>query len=138
VLSIFVVELLIQLYAQGPAYFRDSWNVFDIVVVGIALAPASQGFAATRALRVLRAFRLVFAVLRMRGVVEALLRAVPGIADRRAADPSVLCLRSDRDQALRRQLSGMIRHHRRSMFSLFQIMTLESWSMRIVRPVMAV
>ncbi len=138
VLTVFVAEILIRIYAHGPAFFRDPWGVFDFVVVGVALAPAGQGFAALRALRVLRAFRLVSAVPRMRRVVEALLRAVPGIG----AVGALLILVFYVFSVIATNLYGAdfpewFGTIGRSMFSLFQIMTLESWSMGIVRPVMA-
>ena len=109
------------------------------MVVGIALAPASEGFAALRALRVLRAFRLVSAVPRMRRVVEALLRAVPGIG----AVGALLILVFYVFAVIATKLYGedfpeWFGTIGSSMFSLFQIMTLESWSMGIVRPVMGI
>ena len=83
-LTIFTIEVLLRLLAHGTKFFRDPWSVFDFVVVGIALVPASEGFAVLRALRVLRVLRLISAVPRMRMVVEALLSAIPGISvDRR-------------------------------------------------------
>lgn len=138
VLTIFVVELAIRIYAHGPAFFRDPWGVFDFVVVGIALAPASESLSALRALRVLRAFRLVSAIPRLRRVVEALLRAVPGIG----AVGALLILVFYVFAVIATKLYGATFPDwfgtvGRSMFSLFQIMTLESWSMGIVRPVMA-
>ncbi len=138
VLAVFTVELAVRLYAHGPAFFRDPWGVFDFVIVSIALVPASEGFAALRTLRVLRAFRLVSAVPRMRRVVEALLRAVPGIG----AVGALLILVFYVFSVIATKLYGVdfpewFGTVGRSMFSLFQIMTLESWSMGIVRPVMA-
>ena len=138
VLAVFVIELVIRIYAHGWAFFRDPWGWFDLVVVGVALVPASHGFAALRALRVLRAFRLISAVPRMRRVVEALLRAVPGIG----AVGALLILVFYVFSVIATNLYGAdfpqwFGTIGRSMFSLFQIMTLESWSMGIVRPVMA-
>lgn len=137
VLTIFVLELAVRIYAHGPAFFRDPWGVFDFVVVGIALAPASESLSALRALRVLRAFRLVSAIPRLRRVVEALLRAVPGIG----AVGALLILVFYVFAVIATKLYGATFPDwfgtvGRSMFSLFQIMTLESWSMGIVRPVM--
>ena len=33
VLAIFVIELLLKLYAYGWRFFRNSWNIFDLFVV---------------------------------------------------------------------------------------------------------
>ncbi|MGH8882066.1 MAG: ion transporter, partial [Stackebrandtia sp.] len=76
----FVVELGMRLYAHGWKFFRDPWSVFDFLVVGISLIPATGPFSVLRALRVLRVLRLMSAVPAMRRVVGALLFAVPGLA----------------------------------------------------------
>ena len=75
ILAVFVLEIGLKLYAQGLGFFRRGWNVFDFLVVGIALVPASGPLAVLRALRVLRVLRLLSMVPRLRFVVEALLKA---------------------------------------------------------------
>lgn len=79
VVAVFVVELLLRLYAYGWAFFRDGWNVFDFVVVVAALVPANSASGALRLLRLLRVFRLLSAVRSMRMVVRALGASIPGI-----------------------------------------------------------
>lgn len=77
--TLFVVELLLKMYARGVAFFRDPWNWFDVVVVGIALIPTAEGFSVLRLLRILRLLRLITVVPHMRQVVAALFRSVPGL-----------------------------------------------------------
>jgi voltage-gated sodium channel len=137
VLAVFVVELGIKVYAQGLRFFRSAWNVFDFVVVGIALLPASGPLSVLRALRVLRVLRLISVVPRLRFVVEALLRAVPGIA----AIGALMLLLYYVFAVMATGLFGdrfpeWFGTIGASMYTLFQVMTLESWSMGIVRPVM--
>jgi voltage-gated sodium channel len=78
-LGIFVVELAAKLYVYRLRFFRDPWNCFDLLVVGVALVPAAGAFSVLRALRVLRMLRLISAVPSMRRVVSTLLAAVPGV-----------------------------------------------------------
>jgi voltage-gated sodium channel len=79
-LWIFTTELVFEFLAQGPAkYFRNGWNVFDVIVVGISYIATSPAISALRTLRVVRVFRLISAVPQMRRVVEALFSAMPGI-----------------------------------------------------------
>ena len=137
ILWIFVVELILRIYAHGLRFFRDPWGVFDFLIVAIALVPASEQFCVLRALRILRALRLISGVHRMRRVVEALLRAVPGIG----AVAALLLLVFYVFAVIATKLFGgefpqWFGTIGESMYSLFQIMTLESWSMGIVRPVM--
>ncbi len=79
-LAIFTVELFLEFLAQGPRrYFKDGWNWFDVVVVGVCYISAVPGISALRTLRVFRVLRLVSNIPQMRRVVEALLGAMPGI-----------------------------------------------------------
>ncbi len=138
VLAVFVVEIAIKLLAFHGRFFRDPWNVFDFVIVGIALIPASGPLAVLRALRVLRVLRLVSTAPRLRFVVEALLKAVPGIT----SIAGLMLLLFYVFAVMATNLYGptfpdWFGSIGASMYTLFQIMTLESWSMGIVRPVMA-
>jgi hypothetical protein len=38
----------------GRRFFRSGWNLFDFIIVGIALVPAAQGLSVLRALRILQ------------------------------------------------------------------------------------
>ncbi len=138
-LAIFVVEIGLKLYADRLAFFRSGWNLFDFAIVAVALLPASEGLSVLRALRILRALRLVSAMPSLRRVVEGLLRAIPAMG-------SVVLLlglifyvgavmATKLFGAAFPQWFGSVGA---SLYSLFQVMTLESWSMGIVRPVMEV
>jgi voltage-gated sodium channel len=78
-LTIFVFELAAKFYVYRLRFFRDPWNCFDFVVVGIALVPNAGAFSVLRALRVLRMLRLISMVPSMRRVVSTLLAAIPGV-----------------------------------------------------------
>lgn len=138
-LAIFVIEIALKLFAHGWRFFRSGWNIFDFVIIGIALVPATQGFSVLRALRILRVLRIISAAPRLRRVVEGFVTALPGMG-------SVFLL-----MALIFYIGAVMATKLfsdafpewfgdlgRSAYSLFQIMTLESWSMGIVRPVMEV
>ena len=137
IVAVFVVELAARLLAQGPAFFRGGWNLFDFAVISITLIPATGNLSVLRALRILRVLRLVSVVPQMRKVVEALLHAVPGLG----AISSLLLLVFYVGAVMATRMFGnefpeWFGSVGASMYSLFQIMTLESWSMGIVRPVM--
>jgi voltage-gated sodium channel len=139
IVAVFVAEILAKLAVFRLGFFRDPWNVFDFVVIGISLVPATHSVSVLRALRVLRVLRLVSAVPSMRRVVEGLLRAIPGMG----AIAGLLVLLFYIFGVMATKLFGAAFPEwfgtlPRSMYSLFQIMTLESWSMGIVRPVMEV
>ena len=139
ILFVFVVEVAMRMAAHGWRFFRDPWSVFDFLVVGVALVPVTEGFAVLRALRILRVLRLISVVPSMRIVVQALLAAVPGLGSIAA----LLLLIFYVAGVMATKLFGAgfpewFGSVPASVYSLFQIMTLESWSMGIVRPVMEV
>lgn len=139
VLGVFVLELVLKLVAYGWSFFRNSWNIFDLFVVGIGLLPQGAGLSALRGLRVIRALRLLSVIPQMRAVVQALLDALPGMG-------AVIIMISIVFYVFGVMATIMYGADfdvwfgtlGRSLYSLFQIMTLESWSMGIVRPVMEV
>jgi len=139
VLVIFVVELALKLYAYGLRFFSSAWNVFDLVVVALGLLPDRQGLSALRGLRVLRAMRLLSVIPQMRAVVQALLDALPGMGAVIVMISIVFYIFAVMATLMYGstfpEWFGTLG---RSLYSLFQIMTLESWSMGIVRPVMKV
>ncbi|MGB0721457.1 MAG: ion transporter [Gammaproteobacteria bacterium] len=135
-LFVFAAEIAVKLYAFGPRFFRNPWNVFDFLVVGIALVPSSGPLTV---LRVLRLLRLISLVPRFRFVVESLLRAIPGIMSIAGLLVILFYVAAVMATGLFGgrfpEWFGTIGD---SMYTLFQVMTLESWSMGIARPVMDV
>lgn len=77
-LVIFCVEIGMKLLVMRGNFFKDGWNVFDVIVVGIALAPATGELSVLRALRVLRLMRLASAIPSMRRVINGMFAAIPG------------------------------------------------------------
>lgn len=139
ILGIFVAELAAKLIVYRHRFPRDPWNIFDFVVVAVALLPAGGNLSVLRALRILRVLRLVSAVPSMRRVVSALLHAIPGMG----SIVALLILIFYVFSVMATKLFGAefpewFGNIAASAYSLFQIMTLESWSMGIVRPVMNV
>ncbi|MDE2738461.1 MAG: ion transporter [Paracoccaceae bacterium] len=138
-LAIFVTELCIKLLAFGWRFFTTGWNIFDFVIISIALVPSSGNLSVLRSLRILRGLRLITYVPSMRRVVAALMASIPGISSVIALLALVYYIFGVMVTKLFGEVFpawfGTIG---KSMYSLFQIMTLESWSMGIVRPVMEI
>lgn len=136
-LGFFVLELLLRIVAHGRRFFRDPWNVFDLLVVGVAVLPASESLSALRALRVLRVLRVITVVPSLRRVVDGLLRAVPGMG----AVGALLVLVMYVSAVIATGLFGKAAPEYFgtlwiSLFTLFQAMTGEAWP-DIARVVMA-
>ncbi len=138
-LSIFVLEIALKLFAQRGGFFRSGWNLFDFVIVGISLIPGTGAFTVLRALRILRLLRVVSVTPSLRRVVEGFLKALPGMGSVFLLMTMIFyigaVMATKLFQASFPEWFGSLGG---SAYSLFQIMTLESWSMGIVRPVMEV
>lgn len=137
IIGIFILEMALKLYAHGYRFFLSAWNVFDLAIVLISLVPSSETLSALRGLRVIRSMRVLSAIPQMRAVIRALFDALPGMGAVMVlmliifyvfAVMATLLYGGDFPQWF-----GSLGA---SLYSLFQIMTLESWSMGIVRPVM--
>ena len=138
-LSIFIIEIVLKLIVYRLRFFRDAWNIFDFLVVGVTLMPAGEGLSVLRSLRILRVLRLISVVPSLRKVVHALLRAIPGMGSVVALLSLVFYVAA----VMATKLFGAsfpdwFGTIGASFYTLFQVMTLESWSMGIVRPVMEV
>ena len=139
ILAVFVLELLARFVVYRVDFFRDPWRVFDLLVVGVALIPATGSLSVLRALRILRVLRLISIVPSLRRVVTGFITALPGMG-------SIILLLSlvfYVFAVMATKLYGQSFPDRfgdigASLYTLFQIMTLEGWSDGVVRPVMEI
>lgn len=139
ILAVFVFELLARFAVYRFDFFRDPWRIFDLLVVGIALIPATGSLSVLRALRILRVLRLVSIVPSLRRVVAGFITALPGMG-------SIILLLSlvfYVSAVMATKLYGasfpdLFGDIGASLYTLFQVMTLEGWSDGVVRPVMEV
>ena len=141
ILIIFSIEIALKFYAYRLSFFRSGWNIFDLAIIAIAWMPTTGALSVLRTLRILRILRLISVVPQMRRVVSAIGYSIPGMA----SVVSVLGLIFYVSAVLTTKLFGA--HPDPNMqewfgsisasgYTLFQIMTLESWSMGVVRPTM--
>ncbi len=136
--AVFVIEILARLAVKRAAFFRDGWNIFDAVVIGVAVAPATAAFSVLRALRVLRLLRLITVVPALQRVVGGLIRALPGMG----SILLLICLVFYVAAVMAVNLYGQDFPDQfgtlpRSLFTLFTVMTLEGWVDDVVKPILA-
>ena len=138
-LAVFTVELALKIVVYNRRFCRDPWNVFDFIVVAVSFIPDCGIFSSIRLFRILRVFKLISGIRHMRIILEAIVKSVKGI------------MWTGTLLVLIYYVYGIVGTHLfgasfddwfgslgKSVYSLFQIMTLESWSMGIARPVIAV
>jgi len=129
----------LKLFALGPRFFRNGWNIFDFLIVGVSLMPGAQSLSVLRALRIMRLLRVISAAPRLQRVVEGFITALPGMGSVFLLMAMIFYIGSVMATKLfAESFPQWFGSLGQSAYSLFQIMTLESWSMGIVRPVMEV
>lgn len=137
ILAVFVVEIASRIIVHGRNFWKDPWSIFDFTVIAVTFMPGANNVSVLRALRTIRALRLISIVPSMRRVVNSLVIAIPGMT-------SIVILlllifyvfavmATKMFGAAFPELFGSIGS---SAYSLFQVMTLEGWSQEIVRPIM--
>lgn len=135
---IFAVEIVLKLISDKFRFFRSGWNIFDFLVVAVAFVPGNGAFSVLRVFRIFRALRLLYRIPRLRIITESLFKSIPSIG--------WICVLLGIWFYIASVISTSLFGEKfpewfgtiaKSMYTLFQVMTLESWSMGIVRPVMA-
>ncbi|MFN3869685.1 MAG: ion transporter [Hyphomicrobiaceae bacterium] len=128
ILLVFVVELLLKIAVFGRAFWANPWNWFDLVVVLISVAPATEAFSALRALRALRLLRLVTVMPSLRRVVEGFIKAIPSLGSIMGLLAMLLFVFTIMGTKLfgeaHPEYFGALGS---SAFTLFSVMTLEGW-----------
>jgi voltage-gated sodium channel len=129
ILGLFVIELILRITAYRLSFFSQAWNVFDFVIIVAALAAPTGPFQVVRSLRILRAVRLVSSVPSLRRVVEGMLGALPGIGSVLFLLILVLYVAGVMATVMFRDVAPEeFGHLGLSLYSLFQVMTLEGWA----------
>ena len=147
-LWIFILEIIVKLLAYGLEYFKDPWNWFDVVIVGVSMASGLAFMSAFRAVRVLRVLKslkalrgtkLIGSVKHLQVIINAIIKSIPSILW-----TGILLILIYYIFALigvnlfGEAFPAWFGTIGKAMYTLFQVMTLESWSMGISRPVMEV
>ncbi|MEM8895940.1 MAG: ion transporter, partial [Bacteroidota bacterium] len=136
ILGIFIIEIVLKLVVYHYRFFKNAWNVFDLMIILISVVPAASSFTVFRAFRILRTLRLVKNVPKLRFIIESLLKAIPSIGWIVALLLMIFYVFAVLGTNLYgSQFPEWFGTLGKSMFTLFQIMTLESWSSGIARPV---
>ena len=136
-MAFFILEIVAKIFLYRFKFFKDPWNLFDFIIVSSSAFPSAESISILRALRSLRALRMISIIPTLKKVVSSLLSSIPGLG----AITGIVCLLFYVGAVISTKLFSAnfpewFGNIGKSLYSLFQIMTLESWSMGIVRPIM--
>jgi voltage-gated sodium channel len=138
ILALFTVEITLKLLIYRSRFFVSGWNIFDFIIVAISILPAAGSFSIFRALRIVRTLRLFKSLPKLRLIIESLVHSIPSIGWIGVLLGIVYYIFAVMGYNLfSDQYPEYFGSLSKSLFTLFQIMTLESWSSAIARPIMA-
>ena len=137
-MAIFIIEMIMKIFAFGKKFFKSGWNVFDFVVIAISSVPFASWFIISRTFRLFRLLRYVNKFTRLKQMINTFLALLPNFMAMLLVMAvffyvfaiMAVCLFGD----VFIEFSGL----GSSLFALLQVVTLDGWASNIARPVMAV
>lgn len=145
---VFVIELIIKIIYYKQKFFigpHSKWNLFDMSVIILASLGSIPYLSSIRIFRIIRVFRQlnilrsIPASRNLKIIIEAILLSLPGVMW--TAVLFFILIYSYGllgTEFFGQQFPDWFGNIWKSIYTLFQVMTLESWSMGIARPVIAV
>lgn len=135
-LYIFTLEIIAKFICNPKTYLKEGWSWFDIILVALSFLPATGAMSALRCLRILRVLLFISFLPKLRVIVQSLILSLPSIGWISLLLLLVFYVFSVIATTLFGSAFGAwFGTLGKSFFTLFQIMTLESWAMGIVRPI---
>lgn len=137
ILMVFVVELGMKIFSYGSEFFEENWNLFDFTVVGLSALTAFSSFSVLRAFRVFKVLRLLRVFPELRRMIESTSRSLRSILAITALLSIVIYVFAVMSVMLFGNIEGVGEKYFGNLglatFSLFQVMTLDSWAEGMVR-----
>ncbi len=139
-LGIFILEIALKLIVYKKSFWHNRWDVFDffiIVISIISVLPAISSFRIFRLLRIVRNLKLVISTKPFQVIVTAIWKSLPGISWTTGFLFIIFYIYALLGTSLfGLKFDAWFGSLGKSLYTLFQVMTMESWSMGISRPVM--
>ncbi len=140
-LVIFIFELVLKIITQQREFIKSGWNIFDFTVVLSCLISEISFFSAFRLIsifRILRLIRMITFLKPLQQILSSLLHSISRITWTALLLLIIFYIYAVIGTFLfGNQFPDWFGTIGKSLYTLFQVMTLESWSMGISRPVMA-
>ena len=137
ILMVFVVEIIVRLFAYGRSYFDDNWNSFDLIIVGVSALTVFSSLSVLRTFRVVKVLRLFRVFPELRRMIESTSRSLRSIVAISALLSLVIYVFAVMSVMLFGHIDGVGKTYFGNLglaiFSLFQVMTLDSWAEGMVR-----
>lgn len=138
-LAIFTIELIAKLLVYRRKFWSDGWNIFDFVIVLSSILFISSSVSVLRAFRIFRLLKALAEFPELQILVSSMLKAIPSMTWALLLLFIVFyifavfgsTMYGDTFPELFGDIGG-------AMFTLFQVMTFESWATAVARPIMEI
>ena len=139
---VFILEAVLIIFAFESAFWHDKWKIMDVVITVVTLIPVgewSQYSKVIRAVRVIRSIRVISHYGKLRFLIVVIGQSIKNVSWTLILQLIIFyCYSVVGTLIFGEKFVDWFGSIWKSLYSLFQIMTLESWSMGIARPVIAV
>lgn len=137
-MAIFIMEMLLKMYAYGPKFFKSGWNIFDLTVVTVSSIPVASYLIILRTFRLFRLLRYVTHFRQMKNIINIMLSILPNFAAMSVILAVFVYVFGVMGVALLGDEVSAFGDLGSSVFSLIQTFTLDGWASTIARPVMRI
>lgn len=137
-MAIFIIEMIMKIFAFGKKFFKSGWNVFDFVVIAISSVPFASWFIIFRMFRLFRLLRYVNKFTRLKQMINTFLALLPNFMAMLLVMAVFFYVFAIMAVCLFGDVFIEFSDLGSSLFALLQVVTLDGWASNIARPVMAV
>ncbi len=137
-MAIFIMEMLMKIYAYGKGFFKNGWNVFDFVIVAISSVPFASYFIVLRTFRLFRSLKYVNKFSRLKFIINTFIALLPIFGAMLAVFAIFFYVFSIIAVCLFGDIFVEFSSLGNSVFTLLQVFSLDGWAASIARPVMSV
>lgn len=137
-MAIFIMEMLMKIYAYGKGFFKNGWNIFDFVIVAISSVPFASYFIVLRTFRLFRSLKYVNKFSRLKFIINTFIALLPIFGAMLAVFAIFFYVFSIIAVCLFGDIFVEFASLGDSMFTLLQVFSLDGWASNIARPVMSV
>ena len=137
-MAIFIIEMIMKIFAFGKKFFKSGWNVFDFAVIAISSVPFASWFIIFRTFRLFRLLRYVNKFTRLKQMINTFLALLPNFMAMLLVMAVFFYVFAIMAVCLFGDVFIEFSDLGSSLFALLQVITLDGWASNIARPVMAV
>ena len=137
-MAIFIIEMIMKIFAFGKKFFKSGWNVFDFAVIAISSVPCASWCIIFRTFRLFRLLRYVNKFTRLKQMINTFLALLPNFMAMLLVMAVFFYVFAIMAVCLFGDVFIEFSDLGSSLFALLQVITLDGWASNIARPVMAV